>query len=69
MRDRADYKATPLRRGGIYSKVERDSDYVPVNPSAEAQICLNCTAKKCRGTCERVRTERKKLREQQNDRV
>ena len=54
---------TTLRFSGGYSKVERDNDYVPKEPSAEAQICLECTAKKCRGFCDRLRTEYKKLKE------
>ena len=66
MIDSADYKAAKLRRTGVYSKAERDSDYVPVNPSAEARICLNCPLPECKpDTCKRVREERKKLKEQQ----
>ena len=42
----------------------RDSDYVPVNPSDEAKICLNCPLKSCRPEgCTRLREERKKLKE------
>jgi hypothetical protein len=67
MRDRG-YTEKHLSLGGIFTKTERDNDYMPKNPSAEAQICLNCTAKKCKGTCERLREERKKIKEQQNER-
>ena len=28
---------------------------------AEANICLTCTAKKCRGACERLKEEKKRL--------
>ena len=59
-------KVTKLIFGSLFSKTERDCDYAPVNPSAEAKICLECTAKKCKGTCERLRTERNKLKELQD---
>lgn len=64
MGDKAEYKVTSLRFSGVYNKTERDNDFVPKNPSAEAQICLNCTEKKCKpGTCKRYREEYKKLKE------
>ena len=53
----------------MYDREMRDNDFVPKNPSAEAQICLNCTEKKCKGTCDRLRTERKKLKENNNERI
>lgn len=30
----------------------------------EARICLTCTEKRCRGDCERLRTEKKRLYEE-----
>lgn len=64
MSNSGDYKASKLRYGGVYSKVELNSDYVPKTPSAEAQICLNCTEKKCRpDACKRYKEEHKKLKE------
>lgn len=39
------------------------TDDMTLKVSTEAKICLECTAKKCRGNCERLRTERKKLKE------
>lgn len=30
----------------------------------EARICLNCTAKVCRGDCERLRQEKKRIYEE-----
>jgi hypothetical protein len=60
--DRAEERPTYLLHNGIYRKTMYSSDYVPQNPSAEAKICLECTAKKCKGTCDRLKQERKKLK-------
>ena len=61
-------KVTKLRFGGIYSKTEHSSFYVPLKPSPEAQICLSCDNEKCNGDCKRFREELKKLKEQENER-
>lgn len=42
-------------------------EYVVIKPSAEANICLNCKIKKCKGNCERYKQEIKKVKK--NDRV
>lgn len=41
--------ATFHKEDSLYSKVE-------------ANICLNCKLKKCTGTCERLRQEKRKLK-------
>lgn len=43
--------------------VKQVSVYVPVNIGDEEKICLECTAKKCNGYCERLRKEKQKLKE------
>jgi hypothetical protein len=55
-------KATKLRYGGIYSKAEFNSTYMPQKPSDEAMICLGCTSNKCKGNCKRYKEEYKKLK-------
>lgn len=39
------------------------TDDMRFRASEEAKICLNCNAKRCKGTCDRLRSERKKLKE------
>lgn len=38
--------------------------YESLYSEAEARICLTCTAKRCRGTCERLRAEKRRLHEE-----
>lgn len=59
-------KASRLKFNKMLSKYNYDTDYVPKKPSAEALICLTCTADKCKGICDRYKEEHKKLREQKN---
>jgi hypothetical protein len=56
------------RHNRLNSKYDYETDYLPTHESAEAKICLECTAKKCNGDCERLKRERKKLKELQNER-
>lgn len=59
-----------MLRSNIMSFIKKNEpDGLHFASSKEAQICLNCTAKKCRGDCKRAKEERKKLKELQNDRV
>ena len=52
----------------IPNNQERASElYTPVHPSKEAQICLNCTNKKCKPrSCKRYTTEHKKIQNEQH---
>ena len=55
--------------GIIHSKTEYNKFYVPINVSAEARICLECSNKKCKGTCKRLVEEKRKLKQKlKNDR-
>ena len=38
------------------------TDDMRFRASEEAQICLSCPLKKCNGSCDRLRSERKKLK-------
>ena len=51
-----------LKFNSLFCKGEYEKDFIPTHPSEEAQICLTCTAKRCKGECERLRIERKKLK-------
>ena len=57
-----DTRPTKLKFNNLVTKYDYAREYVPTHPSEEAQICLNCTAKKCKGECARLRAERKKLK-------
>lgn len=63
-------KTGELRHSEMHCSVKKSCiDFVPTHASAEAQICLNCPYPKCKpDTCKRIREERKKLKEQQNER-
>ena len=54
--------ARKLKFNSLFSKNEYESEYSLGTASEEAQICLTCTAKRCKGECERLRIERKKLK-------
>lgn len=51
-----------MKSDSLTSKDEYESDFYNAS-SAEAKICLNCDAAKCNGDCEKLRKERKKLKE------
>ena len=64
MYDRTEERVTSTYiRGHIFCKTVRETGYEPTHPSAEALICLNCKSDECKGECERLRTELKKLKE------
>ena len=65
--DRTEPKASNLRFSSRYNNRERNCvEFVPNHPSPEAQICLGCNipVKKCKGACDRYKTEYRKLRGQ-----
>jgi hypothetical protein len=57
--------APTLKHNTTFTKGIRSSDaYVPVHPSDEALICLNCDKKKCKPTtCQRYKQEVKKIKD------
>ena len=58
-------KVTKLIFRSVFTKTERNYDYVPQKPSPEASICLDCGNKKCKGNCKRYKEEYRKLKEKQ----
>ena len=44
------------------TKSVRENNIVINHPSDEASICLECVDENCKGYCERLRSELKKLR-------